>query len=315
MKIFVTSNTHFGYKKISDKQFSYFYEYLIPFLKEKSKENDLFIHMGNVFSNRKNVSMDIINKTMNVFEEISEILPVYLMKSKNDQFSIELLKRIKNVNVIEKIKNIDNITILPITNKIEDDLKNISNDILLFNYDYTINPETIKNVIKNKFEISICGYFDDIETNDDNIINVHSPYDLNKNHENKKGLIIIDTDRKKFKFVENTYSPKFINIYIKELDDSKILENHKNDFVELKISKSIVKTKENRNKLDIILNKYEFDTITYVDDKMIKEEDIKIDDHTFNIREIIESHLKDKNELLKELDIVYKIYDGKKDYE
>ena len=46
MKIFIISNTHFGYKKIANDQFSYFYDEVIPFIKEKYKDGDIIFEEG-----------------------------------------------------------------------------------------------------------------------------------------------------------------------------------------------------------------------------------------------------------------------------
>jgi len=307
MKLFITSNTQFGYRNIIPHQFSYF-DKLTKILEEKSRNGDLFIHMGNVFSNRKNVSMDIINNVLNLFEKISKILPVYIMKSSNDQFSVELLKRIENVNIIDNELKISNITF------VLGNMENLEkNDILLFNNNYMNNSDFIKNLLKD-FELSICGYFDDIDLQDDNIINIGSPYKLNKNQKNKKGILVVDTDKKKFKLLENTYSPDFVSLSIKTLDDIEKIKDYKKDFIDLKVSKSFISSVENKNKLNIVLNKHDFSTISYIDDEKIKYEEKDINDNTFIIRDLIKDYLSKENlNLSEELNTIYKIYESKKE--
>jgi len=307
MKIFLISNTQFGYKKISNNQFSYFTEKIIPLLKNKSKDDDIFIHGGNIFNNKKTVTMDIIHKTMDIFEKISKILPVYIIKSNNDELSSLLLNRIKNVNIINNEKTINNITLLSYKKSINND---INGEIIIFNNNYMNNPDLYKKIL-NKFDISICTHYEDKET-DKNIINLGSPYQLNKSHNNKKGILIIDNITKKSKLIENNYSPKFINISINKIEDIDKLKIMKKDFIDIKVNEDIISKKENLNRLNIAINKYNFDNITYIKNKDKDDHNITINDHSFNIKEIINNYIKENNiNLQTEIETVYKIYEDR----
>jgi len=305
MKLFITSNTQFGYKGVTKDQFSYFTNKIIPFLKKNSKDGDIFIHGGNIFNNKKSVNMEIINSTMDIFEEISKILPIYIIKSPNDELSSLLLKRINNVNIIDDKVTIENILIM----SYKVDINDISDEsIVVFNSDYMINPELYKKVL-NKSNVCICTHYEDKEIEDDNIINIGSPYQLNKSHENKKGFLVVDTLKKKFKLIENNFSSRFVNYTINSIEDLETLKINKKDFVNVKINENIIEKKENLNKLNMAINKYNFN-VTYINDTIKEPSNIIIDSHTFDIREIIENFLNDKN-LNEELENVYKIYNDK----
>jgi len=305
MKLFITSNTQFGYKGITKDQFSYFTNKIIPFLKKNSKSGDIFIHGGNIFNNKKSTNLDTINNVMDIFEDISKILPIYIIKSNNDELSTLLLKRISNVNIIDTKETIKNTLIM----SYKENINNTNGeDIIIFNNDYMENPELYKKILSNS-KVCICTNYDDKEIQDGNIINVGSPYQLNKT-ENKKGFLVIDTLKKKFKIVENNYSPEFVNFHINEIEDLEKIKFKKKDFIDIRVNENIL-NKKNLNLLNMAINKYNFNNITYIKDKK-ETPNIEIDSHSFNIKEIINNFLeKEKTNLSEELETVYKIYEEK----
>jgi len=306
MKLFITSNTQFGYKGITKDQFSYFTNKIIPFLEKNSKNGDIFIHGGNIFNNKKTANLDTINNVMDIFEEISKILPIYIIKSPNDELATLLLKRISNVNIIDTKETIENTLMMSYKEDIND---TDSGDVIIFNNDYMINPELYKNILNNS-TVCVCTHYDDKEIQDDNIINVGSPYQLNKTT-NKKGFLVVDTLKKKFKLIENTFSPQFVNFEINKIEDLENIKFNKKDFIDIKVNESLLNKKENLNLLNMSINKYNFNNITYVKDKE-KSTDVIIDSHSFDIKEIINEFLsKEKTDLTEELKTVYKIYSEK----
>jgi hypothetical protein len=305
MKIYIISNTQFGYKGIIKNQLDYFNNKIIPYLVDNSKNGDIFIHGGNIFNNRKNVSMDVIHDVMEIFEKISKILPIYIIKSLNDDLASLILKRINNVKIIENKEIINNVTLISYNNEFDD----ISNDIVIFNHNYLNNPDTYKEILKNN-KINICTNNDDYLLLDDNIINIGSPYKLNKDQKNEKGFLVIDSDKKKHKFINNDYSPNFININIENEEDLNNFQIDKKDFIYLNVNELLIEKKENLNKLNILINKYDFKNVIYYNNN--KKEKININNESFDIKSIINKYLKDNNlDLYKELDIIYKIYSEK----
>lgn len=308
MKIYIISNTYFGYKGIVDEQFSYFNDKIIPFIEKNYIKGDILVHGGNIFYNRKTVNMDIIHNTMNIFEKLSNILPIYIIKSKNDDISTLLLSRIKNVKIVNNIEIIDNVTLLSNDNDID---KLLNNDIIIFNIDYIKNIDFYKNTFKN-FNICVCTSYDDKDMKDDFIFNIGSPYQLNKFHKNKKGFLIIESFKKKIKFIENSYSPKFLDLQIENINDLEDLKISKKDYINLNIDEKLIQNKENLNKLNIAINKYNFKNVTYLK-SLDPIENINDIDNVFDIKNLIDNYIKNKNfDLSDELNNVYEIFNSLK---
>jgi len=313
MKIFLISNTLFGYKNMTKYQISYFYDILIPFLKQKSKKGDIFVHGGNLFYNKIHADFNLINNVLDIFDKISKILPIYVINSLNDKYSTTILNRLKNIFIIDNSKIINNNVIL-ISNKLNLlDIKNIK-PIIIFNSNFLIN-ESYKLFLKN-FDISICTYFNN---NDiiDNIINIGSPYQLNNNYinvndfKNKNGLLIIDTIKKKFKLVKNKYSPNFISYDIFDISDLNKININKKDKIEIIIKENILNNKENINKFNLFINNNNIKVKYLIKKNSNNSNDnnkIKNITYDFNIRNIIKNTINDT--LLNELNTIYKIYDS-----
>jgi hypothetical protein len=242
---------------------------------------------------------------MNIFDELSKLLPIYIIKNENDDLSCLLLSRINNINIIDSKHIIDDILI--VSNKIElNDLPDAS--LIVFNNNYNLNPEINKKIL-NKFKIAICTNYNDMIIEDDNIINVGCPYQLNKDQKNRKGFLVVDHIKKKYKFIDNNFNSKFIELSIKNINDISKIEQHKNDFLYLFINEKVIEKKENLNKLNIVLNKYNIKNIMY-----IKEDDINLNNNKelklndFNIKKLLDDYLNDNNLLLKkELEYIYKL--------
>jgi calcineurin-like phosphoesterase family protein len=112
-KIFIISNTNFGISKnISSKEWSkninnYFYNELIPYLKNNVEPNDILIHLGNFLYKSKSIELNTIKFIQDLFENISNILPVYIIEGENDSLSLNILKNFNNIEIIKEPTEID----------------------------------------------------------------------------------------------------------------------------------------------------------------------------------------------------------------
>jgi hypothetical protein len=255
MKIFLISNTLFGYKNMTKYQMSYFYDIFIPFLEKKSKKGDIFVHGGNLFYNKIHADFNLINNILDIFDKISKILPIYIINSLNDEYSTTILKRLNNIFIIDNLKIINNVILA--SNKLDLlDIKNIK-PIIIFNSNYLTNDAY--KLFLNNFNVSICTYFNN---NDiiDNIINIGSPYQLYNNYidineyKNKNGILVIDTIKKKFKLIKNNYSPKFLSYKILNINELDNINVNKKDKIEIIIKENILNSKENINKFNLFIN-------------------------------------------------------------
>jgi len=307
MKIFIISNTMFGYKNVIESQLNYFNNIFITYLKNNYNNGDIFIHGGNIFNDKKTVSMDIINNVMDIFEKISKILPVYILKTKNDIMSSILLSRINNVEIIDNIKEFDNISVVSYNKNITE-LNN--NDIIIFNSDYYSNSITNKKILKNKFDISICTTYSDRLIKDDNIINIGSPYQLTENDKEKKGFLVLSTSKKKIKFITNKYSPKYIKYIINNIEDLNNNNLSNNDYIILKINEKLLNDKKTMNLINIFINRIRPINITYFKDNDIKiENPIEMSNNLYNIEEMINNYINEHNlDLKSEIDNIINIY-------
>ena len=306
MKIFITSNTQFGYRYITKYQISYFMDNVIPMLKEKHEDGDIFIHGGNIFNNRKNVGMDIIHSVMDIFEGISNIMPVFIAKNKSDDISSLILSRVKNVKIINNKKKINNdISVHTYRSNTIADSKNI----VIFNGDYMTNPDMYNEYFKNN-KLVICTNYENLPYRTKNILNVPPPYQLHSGSNDKNGIIIIDNDN--IKLIKNDYSPKFRHVKINTIDDINSFDYPINDFIDVSVNEKIIEKKENLNKLNLLINKYNFRNVTYFKDKSIKDNPSNITISNFDIKKIIDDYIKDnKIEVEKELKTIYNIYSSK----
>jgi len=310
MKIFLISNTLFGYKDITKTQLDYFNNIFIPYLKTNVRENDIMIHGGNIFNDKKNVNMGIINSVIDIFEKISNILPLKILKSKNDEISTLLLNRINNVEIIDNIHTIDNLTLVPYNidiNSVE------SNDIIIFNSEYNNNIDTYKNILKSKFNISICT--NDNIIKDGNIINIGSPYQLNDKSTERKGFLMISPPKKKVKFILNKYSPIYDHVSINDITDINNIKINTNNYTTVSINENLLNEKEHVNKLNIFINNNNLKKIIYLknnNNKTVNDIEYHINSNDFNIKTIIDEYLTSNNLNIKpEINNIYEIYEKK----
>ncbi len=328
MKIWIISDTHFGKNAVQTEKWlnmmsSYFYDFLIPNLQKYSKPGDILLHLGDVYDNRTSINVKVLNKVINIFEDLSKILPVHIIIGNHDNFnlndndvnSVSTLRNIPNVFTYIKptIKKFGNTKCLLLPwihgkNSEKEILKkyNIEADILFCHSDLNgartqVNPTRPNN--RNICELDdFSGYKNiysghiHIQQRISNFTFVGAPYHMDRNDiGNAKGILVLDPDTGKEKFIENTISPKFNKIHIKCIEDIDTIDiKFVNDnYIDLLINNSlIIKDDKVRLKIDDILSRCNFETIDYVDDQMetiyddVILEDIKIDDVAKDIKQI-----------------------------
>jgi len=275
--------------------FDYFYNNFIPFIKKHSKPDDKIIHLGNIFNSSETINVSTLIQVKTLFEKLNEIIPVIIVNGHNEKTGISSLFD----NVIDDVKVIDNVKYISNKNPLE----HISNDSIVF-----INNRIDTNILKKYDTLFICGYHDD-RKEDENIIYVGSPYQFD-NTSNDKGFYVLDTETKKYKFVKNTHSPRYETItitdisQIDEIDEEYVNKNN----VNVVVDKNLVD--EKKLKIDVLLSKYNFKSITYKNDV----EHVELDDSTsMNMEELIREKIKnsDNPNLLSEFENILSIYKEK----
>ena len=113
-RIWLISDTHLGVRTNSrewmDTIEDYFMNHFIPTLKREYQPGDVLIHCGDVFDSRQSINLYVLNKGMSIFEEITKIMPVYMiignhdifMKYSNEINSLKVFKHMSDIHIYEK---------------------------------------------------------------------------------------------------------------------------------------------------------------------------------------------------------------------
>jgi len=112
-RIWLISDTHFGVRSNSREWMNvieeFFTQQLIPLLKKEAKPGDILVHCGDTFDSRQSINLYVMNKAIDIMEEITHIMPVYtiignhdiFMKYSNEINSMKIFKHLKNFTVLE----------------------------------------------------------------------------------------------------------------------------------------------------------------------------------------------------------------------
>ena len=294
MKIWILNNTKFDDKNINSIE--YFEKEFIPIISKYSNKNDIILHLGQIFKNSDNINTKLLNNVINLFNKISNILPIYFLTGYDDEF-LKLLSTLKFNVISEPTTFSDNIKIIPRKYKI---LENINNEEIIF-----INSQIEQSLLKNR--LYYCGFYDK-RTEYKNIINVGSPYQFDKDASN--GFYVVDNKNKKHKYFENKTIPIYDTIHItdiKQIDDLDAIFINNNK-ISIEIDKKLID--EKNIKIDFLLDKYNFKSIKYINDEVVNE---KLIGSSLDINEIVLEKIKntDNKELLKEFNNIMKIFNEK----
>jgi len=269
-RVWIISDSHFGARNNSvewlDRMIGYFEEYFIPMVKENYKPGDILVHCGDVYDNRQSVNLLVLHKTLNLFEELSKIFVdgIFVIagnhdimrKNSNDITSLDTLKYIPNVNIYKEPYTLS-------VNYDDDKVKKLllmpwrkseaDEEVCIAGSDaeYLFCHTTIQGARFDKYRHAGEGitstackdftrvYTGHIHTSQEykNILYVGNPYQMTRSDaQNTKGFWCLDLNSGKETFYENTYSPKFVKIYINKALDStldELINVATNNFVDI----------------------------------------------------------------------------------
>jgi len=313
-KIFIISNTNFNLaKKLSQKEWLknmdyYFYNEFIPYLTNNVQPNDILIHLGNFLCKSKTIDLNALKFIQDIFEKISNILPVYIIEGENDNLGLNILKNFENIQIINTPTEVNvlldqRFLMLPNNTNIED-IDNFDSDYCFLNIDYLNSPK--KDIIVSKlkkFKKCYNGFYDKNGVTA-NIKNLGAPY--NTESDDKKGFIVLETYTDKDKFIQNKISPNFKKIIIEkesELDISPEIFN--NNYVSLNINKKLFV--DNKLKIEMLIGQYDITNITYSDDEIIKDKEdiLELNETSLSLNEMVIDYINqspsdNKNRILQE---------------
>jgi len=293
MKIWVLNNTKFDkYKEWEN----YFENDFIPNLMKYSKPDDIILHLGNIFNNSEIINMKLINKVIDTFNKIQ--VSLYFL----DGHDTEFLNLIKNINhdfiIIDKPLKISSIKIIPRKFNIIENLE--PSDELVF-----INSKIDKEILKNYNDKDFyCGGTDNLKISD-NVVEPGSPYQFSSSKSN--GIFIIDKASKKKKYLKNNVSKEIETLKITSLEEIDNLDKEyiNSNIISIEIDKELIN--EKKIKLDVLLNDFNFKSVSYINDV---EEIELVDSSSLKMEDLIIEQIKnsDNKKLLSEFDSILKIY-------
>lgn len=288
MNIWITKNIRFGYKYTISKTIrnqinTCLNDWLDELLSKKSKSDDIFIICGGLFANT-NPSLIAIDDAHKFLKKISNKLNVYLINTDRDvrlfdnelYSTLDIFSDIENIHIVKKMIDIDLITVI---------------------------PHKCTNII-DRLAI-IDGNLGKLDN-----INIPNIMQLEKT-EDKPGLIVFNTDKKKHIMVENTFSPKHISYTINDLNDFNLIdkEKHKNDFIHIQLNNELNENK--KLEVNIALHNINACSVKYIEiNNNENEKDnelINITD-SLNIVDVIYDYIGDDESIKNQFNRVLEIY-------
>jgi DNA repair exonuclease SbcCD nuclease subunit len=262
-RCFIISDTHFGVRNSShewlDIMKDYFRDFFLPLLRREGKPGDFVMHCGDVFDSRHSLNLLVMNEAMQIFEEMSKIMPVVIIlgnhdiyrKDSNEVNSVKVMKWIPNVTVLEEpeimqVKN-NKLLMMPWRKSVEAEVECVSS----FDADYLFCHTDVKGLKFNKFtevehgiDLSSMDKFKKVysghihfaQTNK-NFRMVGCPYQLTRSDmNNEKGIWLVDFENDTETYFKNDLSPNFMRIMFEKILDMEIEEVNsliKNNFVDI----------------------------------------------------------------------------------
>ncbi|MCS7073614.1 MAG: metallophosphoesterase, partial [Bacteroidia bacterium] len=108
-KIWLITDTHFGISGNSKLWLEiiseYFTQEFIPYLRNNVKNGDILIHCGDLFDNRQHLNIEVMNKALDIWKEISKILPIHIICGNHDIYKIHS-NDINSLRIFESTPNI-----------------------------------------------------------------------------------------------------------------------------------------------------------------------------------------------------------------
>jgi len=263
-RIFLLSDLHFGVRANSlewlSNQVEYFKKFYIPFLKANIQEGDILFILGDWFDNRQLLDIYVMNNSIDIIINLSEILPVYFITGNHDIYkkyatdvnSLVAFRHIPNVTIFETPTVITNnqskILILPwIGNKEGEENYVRANkfdyvfahtEMVGFKYD---NGRDIKNSADfTKFKNIKRMFSGHIHKRQEigKFVYLGSPYHTKRSDiGNQKGVYIFKPEDNSYDFYYNDFSPIFQKILMENMleftleQTQRVLTNNYTDII------------------------------------------------------------------------------------
>jgi DNA repair exonuclease SbcCD nuclease subunit len=265
-RIFLVSDTHFGGRANSMELFEIMKDFhekiLIPTIRKNYKEGDILLHLGDMYDNRQSINLLINSYVIELYTEISKILPVHIIVGNHDLYR----KKSNDITSLDGLKNIDNVFIhktpvqyewsgekcllMPWRKNQEQEVETL---VEFADSDYIFCHSEVRGLklnakVTNKegcttteyrgFKRVYSGHIH-YSQEKGNVKMIGNPYQMTRSDmNNKKGMYLFDLETGIETFIENKISPKFIKIHLLNYLD-KTIEELKSDIINLYIPAKI----------------------------------------------------------------------------
>lgn len=246
--VILISDIHFGVSSSSEEWQEnindYFQNWFIPYVKDELKKTPdaVICCLGDVYHDRKSIDIDVNNLCIDIFEQLAQIIPVYIINGNHDlskktnkgNSSLRSLGNIDNVTVIkeptmlqfvEGRKNIAKVAAIPYLGDCNDENKELvkfdkradyafmHTDISKMKFD---NGMTIVGAVDaEKFAGKVISGHIHKRQETDKVVYVGSPYQMSRGDiDNQKGIYKLVLSTGEMVFTPNDYSPIFQKIDI-----------------------------------------------------------------------------------------------------
>ena len=246
--VILISDIHFGVSSSSEEWQEnindYFQNWFIPYVKDELKKTPdaVICCLGDVYHDRKSIDIDVNNLCIDIFEQLAQIIPVYIINGNHDlskktnkgNSSLRSLGNIDNVTVIkeptmlqfvEGRKNIAKVAAIPYLGDCNDENKELvkfdkradyafmHTDISKMKFD---NGMTIVGAVDaEKFAGKVISGHIHKRQETDKVVYVGSPYQMSRGDiDNQKGIYKLVLSTGEMIFTPNNYSPIFQKIDI-----------------------------------------------------------------------------------------------------
>jgi DNA repair exonuclease SbcCD nuclease subunit len=332
-RIWLISDTHLGVRSNSrewmDNIESYFRNFFIPTVKEHYQPGDVLVHCGDVFDSRQSINLYVMNKGIEIFEDLAEILPIYMiignhdifMKSSNEINSLRIFKNNPRIHVFEEPEKVRFGTrtalMMPwrdgheaeseVLNNPENyaDLVFCHTDIRGFTFNKTQRVEEGNDVdtFKN-FQKVYSGHIHWAQSFK-NVRMLGSPYQITRSDNgNTKSVWLLDLENLEEQQFVNEHSPKFVKYKLGWLIEQSMEDLQKlfvNNYVDIMVDATwaswfpfsmFTEAFSGYRKLNYVITTVESES----------EEDLPVETEEINLLKMIEMHIQTLpyNDALKE---------------
>ena len=262
-RAWMISDIHFGVRSSSLEWLGihedYFYNFFIPMLKDKKKDGDCLFVLGDVFESRQSLNILILNKALEIFRKLSEIMPIVIIvgnhdiyrKQTNEIHSTIIFNNIKNIEVLTepavyqtKFKSVFMMPWVEDKTKEVEIIRNNPADYMFCHTDFLNMKYNRKVAIEEGLNPDIVEHYKKVYSghihysqHTKNIRMIGCPLQLTRGDiYNQKYVYLLDFENdKEVRFV-NDYSPRFLKFKIDDILDAtldEMQEHIKNNFVDI----------------------------------------------------------------------------------